>query len=182
MIQDILIPFLAIGLAELGDKTQLAVLCLSSQTKKHLKLFLGIMLAFLIADGLAILFGDFIKKFIPSTIIKIVAAIIFIIFGIIFLINHKKEEAKCELKKPFLSGFSIILFSELGDKTQIASALFATEFNSFFVLLGVMLALALLSIAAIYTGKLLMKKLNRRLISIISGILFIIIGFIILFF
>lgn len=41
MIQEILIPFLAVGLAELGDKTQLAVLSLASKTKKHWELLLG---------------------------------------------------------------------------------------------------------------------------------------------
>jgi putative Ca2+/H+ antiporter (TMEM165/GDT1 family) len=54
MLADILIPFATIGLAELGDETQLTVLCLSSKTKRHIELLLGIILAFVIADGSAI--------------------------------------------------------------------------------------------------------------------------------
>lgn len=176
MLQDFLIPFVAIGLAELGDKTQLAVLALSSKTKKHLQLLLGVILAFLIADGLAILLGDYITNFIPRDYIKIGAGIIFIIFGIVILMNNKEEKEKYELKNPFMSSFWLILASEMGDKTQIAAALFATEYNSWLVLLGVMLALTLLSLMAVYLGKIITKKLNKRTISITAGILFIMIG------
>jgi len=52
IIEDILIPLVAIAAAELGDKTQISILLLSSKTKKHLQLLLGVMLAFLIVDGL----------------------------------------------------------------------------------------------------------------------------------
>ena len=45
MIPDVLIPFVTTGLAELGDKTQLSILLLSSKTKKHLELLLGVMAA-----------------------------------------------------------------------------------------------------------------------------------------
>ena len=55
---DILIPLIVVGLAELGDKTQPTLLLSASKTEKHLHLFLGAMLAFLIVDGTAILAGD----------------------------------------------------------------------------------------------------------------------------
>jgi putative Ca2+/H+ antiporter (TMEM165/GDT1 family) len=51
MIQDILIPFLLVGIAELGDKTQLAVLILSTKTKKYTSLLSGVMLAFFLTTG-----------------------------------------------------------------------------------------------------------------------------------
>jgi len=55
MIEDILVPLIVTGLAEFGDKTQLSILLLSLRTKKHLYLLLGVMLAFLIVDGVAVL-------------------------------------------------------------------------------------------------------------------------------
>lgn len=176
MLSDFLIPFIAVGLAELGDKTQIAVFCLSSKTKNYLSLLFGVILAFAVADGLAIIFGDFITRFVPINYIKITAGIIFLAFGIITLINRNDEKVSCEMKTPFLSGFGIILLSEMGDKTQIASGLFAAEYNPWFVFLGVMLALTLLSVMAIYLGKTLLKNVNHEKVSIASGILFIIIG------
>ncbi len=176
MLQDFLIPLVTIGLAELGDKTQLAVFALSSKTKKHLQLLLGVILAFLIADGLAILLGDYITKLIPKEYIKIGAGIVFIIFGIIILMNNKEEKEKVELKSPFISGFSLILISEMGDKTQIAAALFGAEYNAYLVLAGVMIALTILSVMAVYLGKIISKKINKKTISIIAGALFILLG------
>jgi putative Ca2+/H+ antiporter (TMEM165/GDT1 family) len=176
MIQDILVPLVAVGLAELGDKTQLAVLALASKTKKHLQLLLGVILAFFIADGLAVILGNFITNIIPGNIIKVIAGIIFIVFGVIILMNNKEEEEKIELKNPFASGFLLILISEMGDKTQIAAALFATKYNPILVLIGIMIALTALSLLAIYLGKIITKKVNKRIISKAAGTLFIILG------
>lgn len=176
MIQDFIIPFIVVGLAELGDKTQIAVFCLASKTRKYLPLLAGVILAFIITDGLAILLGDYIANIIPINYVRIISGIIFIIFGILTLVKNKEDESKCDLKTPFLSGFGIILVSEMGDKTQIASGLFATKYNPLMVFLGVISILITLSIMAVYLGKLVMKKLNRRIISYIAGILFILIG------
>ncbi|HIE34278.1 MAG TPA: TMEM165/GDT1 family protein [Candidatus Altiarchaeales archaeon] len=57
-VSDIVIPLIIADIAELGDKTQLLILLLSSKTENHFQLFIGAMLAFLITDGHAIFFGD----------------------------------------------------------------------------------------------------------------------------
>ena len=108
--------------------------------------------------------------------VKIAVGIIFIIFGIITLIGSKEEGSKCNLKNPFLSGFGLILISEMGDKSQIASGLFAIKYNALIVFISVIIVLTLLSIMAIYLGKFLVEKLNRRIVSYFAGGLFLIIG------
>jgi putative Ca2+/H+ antiporter (TMEM165/GDT1 family) len=181
MIPDILVPLAAVGLAELGDKTQLTVLCLASKTKRHLELLLGIILAFVIADGLAIMLGNFITTYIPIHYIKIIAGTIFILFGILTLMNKNQGEAACDLKKPFVSGFLLIFVSEIGDKTQIASGLFATKFDPFMVFIGVISALTILSVMTIYLGKFIALKVNKKVVSDIAGIVFILVGIFCLF-
>jgi putative Ca2+/H+ antiporter (TMEM165/GDT1 family) len=178
MIQDILIPFLLVGLAELGDKTQIAVLVLSTKTREYAHLLAGVMLAFILTDGLAILLGNVIANRIPMDYVRIGAGIMFIIFGVMTLINKEDddEEGSYELKSPFISGFGLILVSEMGDKTQLASALFATQYDPVMVFIGVVLALFLLSSMAVYVGKMLMEKINKNTISRAAGILFIVIG------
>jgi len=177
MIADILIPLIATGLAELGDKTQLSVLLLSSKTKKHLHLLLGIMPAFLIVDGIAVLAGSLIMNTVPISLLKIFSGIIFIIFGVLTLRdNGAEKESNLYPKNSFLSGFMLIFISEWGDKTQIASGLFATQYNALMVLIGTMAALTLLSIAAIYLGKSISNKVDKKLMSKIAGIVFIAVG------
>ncbi len=181
MFQDFIIPFFTIGLAELGDKTQIAILCLATQTRQHLLLFFGTLVAFFITDGIAVVLGNFATNLIPEKYINLAGGIIFIIFGIITLLNREKEETKCELKNPFLTAFGVVFVSEFGDKTQIAAGIFATKYNPVFVLAGVLCALAILSLMAIFIGRLLTERISRKIISYIAGALFMIIGIIYVF-
>lgn len=134
-------------------------------------------LAFLIVDGIAILAGNLIATIIDLTILKIISGIIFILFGLYMLLNKKgeKEEKKYD-KTIFFSAFLMIFLTEWGDKTQVASALFATQYNVLFVFIGTMLALTMLSIMALFFGKILNKRLNQKLLTKIVGIVFILLG------
>lgn len=178
MMQSLVIPFLTVCLAELGDKSQLSILILASKIKHHFQLLIGVLLAFLVVDGSAILFGSWVTSVIPNNIVKITSGVIFIIFGILALRSEKedKEEVKLSSKSVFISGFTVIFFAEWGDKTQIASALFAAKYNPVLIFVAVMSAMTLLSLIAIYIGKFFLKKIDKKVISKISGILFILVG------
>jgi putative Ca2+/H+ antiporter (TMEM165/GDT1 family) len=177
IIEDILIPLIAIALAELGDKTQISILLLSSKTKKHLQLLFGVIIAFIIVDGIAVLAGSWITTIIPTNILKIISSAIFIFFGLLMLFKSENEEEKKTYDKNiFLAGFTLIMLTEWGDKTQIAAALFSINYNPIMVLIGTILALSMLSIIAIYFGKIISKRINEKLITKISGIAFIIFG------
>jgi putative Ca2+/H+ antiporter (TMEM165/GDT1 family) len=177
-LDEILIPLLAVGLAEMGDKTQLSILLLSSRTKEYAKLLTGVMLAFLLADGFAILVGSWVTNVIPDHLVKLISGAVFILFGVMILRGDSKEDEESNLsgKNALISGFSMIFLSEWGDKTQIASALFATEFNPMMVFIGVMAALLILSVMAIYLGKFLAGRIDRSLITRVAGVIFLLIG------
>jgi len=177
-LNDIVIPLLAVGLAEMGDKTQLSVLLLSSRTREYAQLLAGIMLAFLLADGFAILVGSWVTEVIPVHLVKLVSGAVFILFGVMILRGNKEQEAESRLspRSAFVSGFSMIFLSEWGDKTQIASALFATEYDPRLVFIGVMTALLILSAMAIYLGKFLASRIDRKRITRIAGVVFLLIG------
>lgn len=94
------------------------------------------------------------------------------------MLRNRQEEIKTKyhFENPFYSGFILIFVSEWGDKTQIAAGLFATKYNGLMVLIGVLIALSLLSILAIYLGKFISNGVNRGTITKIAGILFIVMG------
>ena len=79
--------FLLIFLAELGDKTQLAVIALSAKEKSPITLFLSALLGFALATLLAIIIGTIGAKFIPIHIIEKIAALAFILIGLLILFN-----------------------------------------------------------------------------------------------
>jgi len=176
MTADILITLITVGLAELGDKTQLSIFLLSSKTKRHVQLLLGVMIAFLIVDGFAVLIGSWVTDIIPLSLLKMFSAIVFIVFGALKLRDDGTEgKSRFYSGSPFLSGFVLIALTEWGDKTQIASGLLATKYSALMVLVGTMTALALLSIMAIWLGKSISSKIDKRTTARIAGVVFILI-------
>lgn len=180
---DFFIPFATIGIAEFLDKSQIAVMFLAAHTRHHSKLLLGVMLAFIVVDGLAILAGSTITAVIPENIVKTIAALTFFVFGTLILLLRDKHKVMKEKigKSVFISGFTLIFFAEWGDKTQIASAVFASRYQPVLTFLGIMCALFLLTVAAIYFGKILTKKINEHVLRKLAGIIFFILGAIFLF-
>jgi len=177
MIEDIIVPLIVTGLAEFGDKTQLSILLLSLRIKKHLYLLLGVMLAFLIVDGVAVLIGSWVINIVPINFLKIFSATVFIIFGVIILIRKEvKSKSKLYFRNSFLSGFVLIFLTEWGDKTQIALGIFATKYNPLMVLIGAMIALTVLSIMAIYLGRFVSNKLDKKVLTKVAGTVFILLG------
>jgi len=84
MFQTVLSTFAIIFLAELGDKTQLAVVALASQTKSPLGVFLGAGLALLASAGIAVVLGCNLTRLIPEAgtrIVHYVAGTLFILVG-----------------------------------------------------------------------------------------------------
>ena len=77
--------FLLIALAELGDKTQLAVIALSAKYDAPVQVFFGAMLAFALLTALGVVFGRIISQYISARYIKIGASLVFIAFGVLFL-------------------------------------------------------------------------------------------------
>lgn len=179
MLASIAIPFFTIALAEFFDKSQLTIFLLATRTKHHASLFLGVMIAFLIVDGTAVIFGSVITSLIPIPILKLVSGSLFIFFGILTLLQPKGSKNKpVHLTTPLRTGFTLVFLSEWGDKTQLASLLFATRFHPILVFLGVISALALLSLSTIFAGKMLKELFGDFPFAKISGIIFILLGLI----
>ena len=145
-------------------------------------LLLGVILAFVIVDGIAIAAGSWVTSIIPIRIVKIISGIMFIVFGLVMLIRKEKDdEQKKHYNNPFISGFLLILLAEWGDKTQIASALFATKYNTVMVFCGTMIALTLVSIMAVYFGKFIAERINKKVLTRVAAVAFIIMGVVFFF-
>jgi putative Ca2+/H+ antiporter (TMEM165/GDT1 family) len=68
-------------LAELGDKTQLAVLTLTCKERKPLPIFLGASLALVVVTLLGILGGEALTRVIPASVLRKLSAGLFVILG-----------------------------------------------------------------------------------------------------
>ena len=171
--------FLLILVAELGDKTQLSIISLSSNYRwKHV--FAGAMFAFLAVDGISLLVGGTLLAMVPLRYIQIVSGIVFIIFGIIPLLRKEKEQdvslKKPNIAMPLFASFSLVSLMELGDKTQILTITLAAQTAPILVLTGMLLAFALLTGAAVFIGAKFLSRLPMKWLKIGTSTLFIVLG------
>ena len=74
--------FSTIFLAELGDKTQLATVSLSSTTNKPLAVFIGSSTALLLASLIGVIAGGSMATFIPTELLQLIAGLGFITIGV----------------------------------------------------------------------------------------------------
>jgi len=82
-----LTTFGVIFLAEMGDKTQLAAMTMSAQTKKPWAVFLGASLALAAVSALGVIVGAMLGNYVPLEWVKRIAAVAFIVIGVLMLMN-----------------------------------------------------------------------------------------------
>lgn len=76
----------SVFLAELGDKTQLAVFCFSLAQKSKLAVFCGAAIALVLTSLLAVILGSVISHYIKETgIVHRFAGVIFVIIGLLMV-------------------------------------------------------------------------------------------------
>ena len=85
-------------------------------------------------------------------------------------------------KGAFMKSSAFMFFAELGDKTMIMSLGLATTYNPIGVLIGAITALILVNGVGVFAGDRIARVIPKRPLAIASGILFIIMGLLILFF
>ena len=83
--------FVTVFLAEMGDKTQLTTITLSSTTNKPMAVFIGSSIALVLATLLGALAGGSISNLIPSFALKLIAGIVFLCIGANLLAQNQQN-------------------------------------------------------------------------------------------
>lgn len=165
-------------IAELGDKTQIAVLTLAARFG-FLPVYAGAAVAFVLLNVLAVSVGTVLYNFVPEAVIRYVAAAVFIIFGLLSFRPEKEEEegGDDKGKSPFIKTFLAILLMEFGDKTQLSLVALSAKYEApVWVFLGGTIALLLATALGALVGKGLGKVIPMKWIRWISGVVFIVFG------
>lgn len=79
--------FITLFLAELGDKTQLAVITMTSSTESKLSVFLGASLALVAVTLIGVVFGGVLSQYIPTEWLQRIVAVAFIVIGGLMLLG-----------------------------------------------------------------------------------------------
>jgi putative Ca2+/H+ antiporter (TMEM165/GDT1 family) len=86
--KEFLTAFAAIFIAELGDKTQLAMISLSATSKNPVLIFLGGASALLLLTAIAVLAGEAVTRYVPEAVLSKIAAVLFVLIGIWTWFRH----------------------------------------------------------------------------------------------
>jgi Ca2+/H+ antiporter, TMEM165/GDT1 family len=177
-----------IFLAEIGDKTQLTAMTLATHYPWR-RVFLGVACAFALLNLGAVVIGGLLFSLLPIFWIKFVSGLLFLFFGVTTLREHyfdvreeEEEEKKHKGHGPVFTSFIMIVFAELGDKTQLVTASLAAQHHgSVAVFAGSTLALWAVSLLGIFAGRQLTRWIPLPVIHKAAGFLFLLFGAVILF-
>lgn len=125
--------------AELGDKSQLLILLLATRYKPW-HVLVGIGIAALILNILAVVVGSLLGDLIPKAVISTVAGLLFIGFGLFNLFSKQEDEEDLAAEKehldaksallrlgPIVASFGAFFLAEFGDKTQVLALTIAAD-------------------------------------------------------
>ena len=168
-------------IAEMGDKTQLMLVALTSRFKLH-DIIIGTAAAILVLNGLAVLLGGLVSEIIPTWLIRLVAAFAFLFFAITSLKgDDDEEEAKEENVSRFapLTIFCTFFVAELGDKTQLTAITFGANEGmnaAVTVWLACSIGLFAADILGMLIGYLLKSKAPEGILNTVAFFIFSIFG------
>ena len=174
--------FLTEFIAEMGDKTQLMLIALTSKYKLR-DIILGTGVAILVLNGIAVLAGGLVSRFVPDWLIKMIAALAFLYFAISTIVGDKGEEeenaGKSKIKFAPLAVFCTFFVAELGDKTQLTAITFGANEGmsaAFIVWIACSLGLFAADVIGMLIGYLLKSKTPDGLLNTLAFIIFSVFG------
>ena len=168
-------------IAEMGDKTQLMLIALTSKYKLR-DIILGTGVAILVLNGLAVLAGGLVSEFVPEWVIKMIAALAFFYFAASTIAGDDEEEeedGKTKIKFAPLAVFCTFFVAELGDKTQLTAITFGANEgmgSALVVWIGCSLGLFAADILGMLVGYLLKSRTPDGLLNTLAFVIFSIFG------
>jgi len=161
----------------------LTAMCLSAKYRRPWIVLLATMIALTISTLIAIIVGIILSTAIPLDILVYVSGFLFLALGVYTLARSNSEEVDtCDTPSSFLSMVSLVLFSELGDKSQIAILALAVQSTfPIMVFIGAIVGFLLLSVLATFAGDRISGKVPIKLVKRAAGLLFILFGILVIF-
>lgn len=174
----IAVTFTSVIVAEMGDKSQLMTISLSSKYEGK-SVFIGTFFGVGTITLLAVALGSLIFRFIPLTYVKLTASTIFIFFGIhiFFFQKEKKPDIGEKNRSPIITSFLLSFLAEFGDKTQLVVIALAGRYGSpILVLTGALAAMGTITGIGVLLGKKIDEIFDSEKVDLITSGLFLLLG------
>jgi putative Ca2+/H+ antiporter (TMEM165/GDT1 family) len=167
-----------VALAEIGDKTQLLALLLAARFRRPWPIVAGILVATLLNHALAGWLGTLVAHWLTPTVLRWVVAASFIGIALWTLKpDALDEEAKLPGGNVFAATVVAFFLAEIGDKTQVATVLLATRFDTLWqVVAGTTLGMLLANVPVVAFGSRFAQRLPLRAARVVAALVFLALG------
>lgn len=127
----LLTSFIAAGLAEWGDKTQLLVVALAARYRRPGPILAGILVAALANALLAAFGGTLVHGMIIPRATALLVGVALLFAGVAGLIRGKARPEVQSKHGPFLTALAGFFVLEFGDKTQFVTFAISAQYDAF---------------------------------------------------
>jgi Ca2+/H+ antiporter, TMEM165/GDT1 family len=193
-MEAILVAFGTIFVAELGDKSQFVALGMAARGRA-LAVLAGITVAVAVLQALAVGVGAGLSTALPDRAVQIGSGLLFAVVGLYTLLRREPDDTdysggddddsrssfdhRSAMAVAVTAGAAFFL-AELGDKTQLATLALASSNGALPTWLGATLGQVAADILAIIVGARLGSRLPTQTIRKLSGVLFVLVGVLLL--
>lgn len=179
-MQALLVSSAAVAIAEIGDKTQLLALVLAARYRKPWPICAGILVATLANHAAAGELGVLVARWLsPETLHWIVGAS-FLAVAVWALFPDRIDDTDAQAtsrRGVFVATVIGFFLAEMGDRTQIATAVLAAQYPSLWqVVAGTTLGMLAANVPVVFLGARFAQRLPLRATRLAACALFAVLG------
>jgi putative Ca2+/H+ antiporter (TMEM165/GDT1 family) len=168
-----------VGLAEIGDKTQLLAFLLAARFRRPLPIVLGIFVATVANHAFAAAVGALVSDLLGAGVMRWVLGLSFLAMAAWIMVPDEIDEQEAQLAKygVFVTTLIAFFIAEMGDKTQVATVALAARYESMAAIIaGTTFGMMLANVPAVYFGERIANKVPLKLVHGIAALIFAVIG------
>lgn len=168
-----------VGLAEIGDKTQLLAFLLATRFRRPFPIVLGIFVATVFNHAFAAAVGALVAELLGQDTMRWVLGLSFLAMAAWTMIPDEVDEEEAQLAKygVFLTTLIAFFIAEMGDKTQVATVALAARYESMAAIVaGTTFGMMLANVPAVYFGERIANRVPLKLVHGIAALIFAVLG------
>ena len=174
-----LISTLAVAVSEIGDKTQLVALMLAARFQRPVPIILGILVATLTNHTLAALAGEWARTRLSAEYLRWGLGLSFLAVAVWALLPDRMDDKPRDLGRygVFVTTTVAFFLAEMGDKTQVATAMLAAKYGALVpVVGGTTLGMMIADAPVVLLGGAAAKKIPLKAVRYAAAAIFALLG------
>ncbi|MDN4039027.1 TMEM165/GDT1 family protein [Massilia sp. YIM B02443] len=171
-----------VGLAEIGDKTQLLAFLLAARFRRPLPIVFGIFVATVANHAFAAAVGSLVSELLGPGVMRWVLGLSFLGMAAWIMVPDEVDAdglngAPLAKYGVFLTTLLAFFVAEMGDKTQVATVALAARYESMAAIVaGTTFGMMLANVPAVYFGERIAGRVPLTLVHGIAAVIFAVLG------